>query len=120
MGASATSDAVGSEAGTSAASAVAGRPPLDQIPALHVRSVVLRLVLLLGACASSGSAGPLVLTPKGGKGSGLAGSIWIGGVLLVLAAGSPMILLASASIVSPPHTLLLGAIYRCGVSAAAP
>jgi hypothetical protein len=73
-----------------------------------VLSVVLRRIVLL-LCASSNSAGPVVLTPTGGRGSGPAGSICAAGVLLILAAGSLLILLAGASIVSPPHTLLLGA-----------
>lgn len=72
---------------------------------LRVRSVVgPRFVLLLVACASLSSAGPLVLTPKGGKGSGLLVRICVAGVLLSLAARSLRILLASVSTVSPTHT----------------
>jgi hypothetical protein len=86
---------------------------LARLVLLRVQSVVVpRIVLLLVACASSSRAVLLVLTPKGGKVSGLAESICVAGVLLILAVGSLRILLASVSIVSPPHTLLLGATCR--------
>jgi hypothetical protein len=54
--------------------------------------VVQRIALLLGVIASSSSTELLVLTQKGGKGLGLAGSIWVIGVLFILTARSIQIL----------------------------